>query len=291
MAFRRNIIAIVYDFDGTLSPNTMYDYSVLPKLKIKPKDFWNEVSKEAKKSNADQMLCYMRLLVDKAQQKKVALRREDLKQLSKGIRYFKGVKKHFGRLHQYVRNKSKKQVQLRFYLISAGLKEILDGIPIKDEFEEIFASEYFREEHGKPLFPKVLVNDTMKTQYLFRINKGKELQHQKINQHMPESRRPIPFSNIIYVGDGETDVPGMAVTLKNGGHSIAVYQPRKHKAFAVCRRLFKDQRVNQIAPADFRKDSQLDKTIKLTLDRIVQDILYSKSVYKQRQTLSKHRKK
>jgi len=287
MAYKKNVIAIVYDFDGTLSPQPMYDYGVLPKLKIKPKKFWDKVSREAKKENADQMLWYMYLLIDKAEKEDIPFKDTDLKQLSKNIEYFKGVKTHFKHLRDYVSKKSRNQVKLRFYLISAGLKEILDGIPIKIEFNKIFASEYIHDQYGKPLFPKILVNDTMKTQYLFRINKGRELQYERINEHMPEDQRPIPFSNIIYVGDGETDVPGMAVTLKNGGHSIAVYKPKKHKAIDICKKLFRENRVNHIAPADFRSSSQLIKTLKLTLDLIIHKILYSKSMYKQKRSFKK----
>jgi len=172
-------------------------------------------------------------------------------------------------------------------LISAGLKEILDGIPIRKQFERIFASEYHHDPYGKPLFPKVLVNDTIKTQYLFRINKGRELLHERINEHMAEEDRPIPFRNIVYVGDGETDVPGMTVTIKNGGHAIAVYKPKKRKAKETCINLLRDGRVNHIAPADFRKNSQFMEIMRLTLDLIIHDIIYSKSLYKQKKILKK----
>ncbi|HKZ22263.1 MAG TPA: haloacid dehalogenase-like hydrolase [candidate division Zixibacteria bacterium] len=293
MRFKQNIIAIVYDFDGTLSPQPMYDYGVLPALKIEPDEFWKEVSKKAKKDNADPMLCYMYLLLKKGEntEGKLTFKVKDLKKLSKKIRYYRGVPQHFEKLEKYVEEKSKGQVKLRFYLISAGLKEILDGISIKRKFHNIFASEYYRNNYGEPLFPKILVNDTIKTQYLFRINKGKELQHERINEHMPEDQRLIPFKNIIYIGDGMTDVPGMTVTIKNGGRSIAVYEPGKRKARETCLELFEAGRVHHIASADFTRNSKLMQILRTTLDLIIHDILFWKSVHKQKRLLVQKKKK
>ncbi len=288
MIFKKNIIAVIYDFDGTLSPQPMYNYGVLPKLNVKPKDFWEKVEDEAQKTDSDQMLCYMRLLLEESEKKGVKIDREELKKLSKKIKFFDGAETHFKRLRDYVKRKGKGQVKVRFYLITAGLQEIIEGVGIKKEFEKIFASSYNYNEYDKPTFPRVLVNDTLKTQYLFRINKGKEKQHERINQHMPEEKRPIPFRNIIYVGDGETDVPGMTVTIKQGGHSIAVYKPRGRKAKNKCIDLYRAGRVNYIAPADFREGSDLINKMKITLDLIIQDIIYSKSIHKQKKAIGKN---
>src|SRR5262249_19119321 len=128
-------------------------------------------------------------------------------------------------------------VKLQHYLISAGQKEILDGVSIRRHFRRIYASEYHFNHHGVATFPKFLVTDTLKTQFLFRINKGIEDVNRSINEHMPEDQRPIPFHNIIYVGDGMSDVPSMALTTKSGGHAVAVYDPRKRGGRASCVRL------------------------------------------------------
>ena len=113
-------------------------------------------------------------------------------------------------------------MQLRHYLVSSGLTEIVEGTSIYKRFHNVFAREYWFDAYDLP-YPKRVITDTGKTQYLFRINKGVEDLGESINQHMPEGARPIPFANMIYFGDGDTDVPSMAVMRKNGGHAVAVY--------------------------------------------------------------------
>ena len=139
---------------------------------------------------------------------------------------------------------------LRHYLISSGLTEIIEGTTIYKRFHNVFASEYWFEAYDLP-YPKRVITDTGKTQYLFRINKGVEDLGESINQHMPEGARPIPFANMIYFGDGDTDVPSMAVMRKNGGHAVAVYPPQA-KGKAKCVDLFKAGRCDFFAPADYR---------------------------------------
>ena len=161
-------------------------------------------------------------------------------------------------------------MEVRHYIISSGLKEILDGISIRDKFYNVFGSEYLYDENGYPDFPKVAITDTVKTQYLFRINKGKEKIGESINEHMPENERPIPFKNMIYIGDGLSDVPAMNVTKKNGGYAIAIYKPGNHIAKATCNKLLEADRVNFIAPADYRNESILVNSIKVIVDTIIQ---------------------
>ena len=153
--------------------------------------------------------------------------------------------------------------------VSAGLTEIIEGTRIYKRFHNVFASEYWFDAYEVP-FPKRVITDTGKTQYLFRINKGVEDLGESINQHMPEGERPIPFANMIYFGDGDTDVPSMAVMRKNGGHAIAVHTPGKSKA--KCVDLFRAGRVDFFAPADYRRGSELFKRTCLLLDRMLADI-------------------
>lgn len=278
--FKHDTIALVYDFDGTLSPQPMQEYTFLPKIGIEPKDFWDKVKKEAKEYKEEAMLVYMRLLLEESDRKQVHVEKNDLKKMAHKIEYFKGVESWFDRINQYVRDKGDGHTKIRHYIISAGLKEILEGVSIKKHFHNIFASEYHFNHHKMATFPKVLITDTSKTQYLFRINKGREDLAETINDHMPVPERPIPFSNIIYVGDGLTDVPSMTVTKANGGNALAVYKEKGDKhAKSICKTLLKEGRVNFIAPADYSENSLLEKRVHLLLKSVIANIEYQRELF------------
>ena len=195
--------------------------------------------------------------------------------MGKDIQYYDGVIDWFKSIDKYVKKLSNGEVEIYHYIISAGHLEILEGISIKKYIKKIFASEYFYNSEEYAVFPKIVVTDTTKTQYLFRINKGKENLSETINNHMSEDSRPIPFDNMIYVVDGLTDVPSMALIKKEGGHSIAVYQKILKGQVEICKKLFKANRVDFIAEADFRKNSDLFKKTCLLLDYVVSKIRYT----------------
>lgn len=277
--FFRNTIAMVYDFDGTLSPQPMQEYAFLPKIKEKPKKFWKEVSWESKNTGSDPMLTYMRLLLEKAHTSKIRIGRDDLKSMGKAVEYFPGVEGWFSRVNDFVKKEGKGRVKVKHYIVSSGLKEILEGISIRKQFSRIYASEYHFDHNDVAQFPKLLITDTTKTQYLFRINKGKEELGESINEHMPEELRPIPFSNIIYIGDGMTDVPCMALTRANGGNTVAVYNVKPRRGKDVCKKLLKVGRVQFIAPADYRTGSRLDKRVKILLESVIANIEYQRELF------------
>jgi hypothetical protein len=277
--FFQNTIALVYDFDGTLSPQPMQEYTVLPKIGVEPAAFWGKVNQEARATASDPMLVYMRHILESLERERVDVKREDFAAMASRIEYFPGVAQWFARMNAYVKRRSRGQVKLDHYLISAGQREILDGVSIRKHFKRIYASEYHFNHHGVATFPKLLVTDTLKTQFLFRINKGREDVTESINEHMPESERPIPFANMIYVGDGMTDVPSMALTKKSGGHTVAVYDPRGEKGRATCVKLLNAGRADFIAEADYRKGSKLSRRVELLLDAIVADIAYRREAF------------
>ena len=277
--FFQNTIALVYDFDGTLSPQPMQEYTVLPKIGVEPSRFWELVNREARETQGDPMLVYMRHIIEALEREKVDVKRADFAKMARAIQYFPGVQTWFARMNAYVRAQSRGKTRLHHYLISAGQKEILEGASIRRQFKQVYASEYHFNHHGVATFPKLLVTDTLKTQFLFRINKGKESVTESINEHMPESARPIPFPNMIYVGDGMTDVPSMALTKKNGGHTVAVFDARKDKGRATCRKLLDAGRVDFMAEADYRAGSKLSKRVELLLDAIVADIAYRREAF------------
>jgi 2-hydroxy-3-keto-5-methylthiopentenyl-1-phosphate phosphatase len=277
--FFQNTIALVYDFDGTLSPQPMQEYTVLPRMGIAPRDFWKRVNDEALATQSDMMLVYMRHILESLERQKIAVKRRDFARMAGAIEYFPGVAGWFTRVNAYARKRSGGRVKLSHYVISAGQKEILEGASIRRYFKRIYASEYHFNAHGVATFPKLLVTDTLKTQFLFRINKGKEAVTESINEHMPEAERPIPFQNIIYVGDGMTDVPSMALTKKNGGHSVAVYDADKAREKGICVKLLEAGRVDYIAEADYRKGSKLSRRMELLLDAIVADVAYRREAW------------
>src|SRR5687768_16947948 len=199
--FFQDTIALVYDFDGTLSPQPMQEYTVLPKIGVAPREFWARVNRDARETESDMMLVYMRHILEELEKGRIDVKRHDFAAMASRIKYFPGVATWFTRMNAYVRRKSGGKVKIQHYLISAGQKEILDGAAIRKHFKRIYASEYHFNHHGVATFPKLLVTGTMKTQFLFRINKGREGLAESIDDHMPESERPIPFQNIIYVGD------------------------------------------------------------------------------------------
>ena len=276
--FDKKTIALVYDFDGTLSPRPMQDYAFLPKIGIDPEEFWKESNEIARREGADGLITYMHLLYKKAKAAGVRIDRADLVAQGKNVELFAGVEEWFDEIGAYVKLRAETHgISLRHYIVSAGLTEIIEGTRIYKRFHNVFASEYWFDAYEVP-FPKRVITDTGKTQYLFRINKGIEDLGQGINEHMDEAARPIPFANMIYFGDGDTDVPSMAVMRKNGGHAVAVHTPGRPRK--KCVDLFKAGRCDFFAPADYRRGSDLFKRTCLLLDRVLADIRVQEEMWR-----------
>jgi phosphoserine phosphatase len=276
--FDKKTIALIYDFDGTLSPKPMQEYAFLPKIGADAAAFWAESNAIARKTEADPLITYMHLMYKKARAKGLQIGREELVAQGRKVEFFPGIDTWFDAVARYVKDHAQSNgVQLRHYLVSSGLMEIVEGTSIYKRFHNVFASEYEFEAYELP-YPKRVITDTGKTQYLFRINKGVENLGESINQHMPEGDRPVPFSNMIYFGDGDTDVPSMAVMRKNGGHAVAVHPPGK--STAKCVDLFKAGRCDFFAPADYRESSDLFKRTCLLLDRILADIRVQEEIWR-----------
>ncbi len=260
-------IAICYDFDGTLSPKNMQEYGFMEKLDIRgPEKFWEEVDSIAKKQNADNIAVYMKLMISKSKENDIQYDKETLKNYGKSIELFKGVETWFDRINEYGKEHG---ASVKHFIISSGLKEMIEGTKIAKEFEKVFASSFMYDPHGVPEWPAVVLNFTTKTKYLFEINKGKKCSN--INKYIPDEDREIPFSNMIYIGDGETDVPCMKIVKKEGGHSIAVYKPKSSKKLKIAEQLVKDNRVNFMASADYSEDSQIERIVKAIIDKVVAD--------------------
>jgi 2-hydroxy-3-keto-5-methylthiopentenyl-1-phosphate phosphatase len=219
----------------------------------------------------DQILSYMYVMLTEARGKKL-LNRNEFTMLGKSVELFQGVTSWFQRVNAYAEELG---ICLEHYIISSGLKEIIEGTPIAKEFKEIYAAEFFYDEQNVPVRPAMAVNYTSKTQFLFRINKGvlDVTDHTALNAYTPEDRRRIPFRNMIYIGDGFTDVPCMKLVKVNGGHSVAVYSDKKETAHSI----MQQGRIDYIAPADYQEGSKLENTVFAILDHIrAQNILLDK---------------
>jgi len=276
-SYRHNVIGMVYDFDGTLSPNNMQEDTIFREWGIDKNEFWSK-SDTLVKQGYERTLAYLSLLIhDNAFQKK-PLTLKTLHRLARHVEYFPGVKTFFASVDRYLKSLPEVRewgIQVEHYIVSSGMKEILEATSIASNFKEMYACEYDYGSKG-PLFPKLVINDTNKTQFLFRINKGRLTMREDINDHMPEADRRIPFQNMIYIGDSITDIPSMTVTSRYGGHSIAVFDPKAPVPEKV-KRLVTDRRVSHFAPADYRKDSLLMKIVKRTLSKIVHGMAYGAS--------------
>ena len=275
---KQNTIALVYDFDGTLTPKTMQEYTIIPRLKLNSEKFWSEILHEAKVTDGEVMMIYMRQLINYAESMNIKITKEEFTFMADKIKYFNGVKDWFKNINHYIK-KHHKNIKIAHYVISAGHHEILEATSIRNELTNVFGSQYYFDKHGNATFPKIVVTDTTKTQFLFRINKGKEKFSESINSHMPEDYRPIPFENMIYIGDGLTDVPSMALIKKQNGHAISVYPRNSSEQKKVSKELLSAKRVDFIAEANYKKDSDLYRRICLLIDMISARIKYINEIY------------
>lgn len=265
--------AIAYDFDGTLAPGNMQEHSFIPKLGIQKSDFWAEANRIARENDMDEILAYMQLMLQKSREKGIPIHREDIISYGKDIRFFPGVEDYFPRINHYALQRG---IELEHHIISSGLRELVAGTCIACHFKNIFASGFKYDQQGIAEWAALAINYTNKTQYLFRINKGinNAYDNTLINKFVPRSQRPLPFPRMIYIGDGETDVPAMKMLKYQGGATIAVFNPEaavvpgRQSPRQLCQELIEHERVDYIAPADYSPGSQLDTTIRLLIDRI-----------------------
>lgn len=260
MSSPQNTIAIVYDYDQTLSPNYMQDEVLFPTFGIDPKKFWACCHELVKAQGFDNELAYMKALLDYLDIDRPTNAR--LRELGAGLRFFPGLPEMFDefRATLLTAEHAAHGIRVEHYIISSGLKALIEGSRVAPHVRAIFGCEFAEDRDGRISFPKRAISHTQKTQFLFRINKGLLDYSQDVNDHMPAELRPVPFEHMIYVGDGPTDVPCFTVVRQNGGHAIAVYNPAdpSRASFKKCYQLSTHaDRVRHIAPADYRAGSHL----------------------------------
>ena len=263
-------IALIYDFDGTLAAGNMQEYDFIPAVGKSNVEFWDASNRLAEEQDADQILTYMALMIREAQAKGLSLRREAFQESGKKITLYPGVEEWFDRINAYGEERG---VRVLHYINSSGLKEIIEGTSIADKFRKIYACSFLYNVDGIAYWPGVAVNYTNKTQFIFKINKGVESVYdtKQVNKYMEEKQRPVPFSRMIYVGDGTTDIPCMRLVKNFGGHSIAVYNPKDKAKRREMNTLIRDNRVNHVCPADYSESKEMDTVVKAIIDKCVAD--------------------
>ncbi len=255
---QKPVVALMYDFDKTLCTKDMQEYTFIPNVGMTATEFWTKSNSLAKGKKMDGILAYMYVMLQQAHAAGRGVQREEFVKLGKDLEFYPGVEDWFGRINQIGDDLG---VKVEHFIISSGLHEIIEGSSINKYFQDVFACEFLYDENNVACWPKNAVNYTTKTQFLFRINKGilDISNDEDLNKYTPEDDRPVPFRNMIYIGDGLTDVPCMKLVKANGGYSIAVYQKGKKRKVED---LIAHMRVDFISLADYSEGGDLDTIVR-----------------------------
>ncbi len=280
------VLAICYDFDKTLSPDDMQAQGYIQSVGCDIKEFWNESNQLAQDNDMDQNLAYMLKMVEKSHGK-FYLTKESLAKYGSEVKLFDGVETWFDRIKRYGRSKG---VIVEHYIISSGLKEMIEGTKMAQEgaFKRIYASSYYYDKDNVAVWPAQVVNYTNKTQFLFRIEKGVlDVNDDRVNNYFPPEKIRIPFRNMVYIGDSATDIPCMKLVNTYGGYSIGVYNPEnkdKSKVYS----MISENRIKYFAPADYSEDSELDGLIKMIIDRTQKNEVLENKYFECKAEVEKH---
>ena len=262
---KRPKIAICYDFDKTLSPDDMQTFTLIPSFGMKSEDFWKESDQLARDNLMDKNLAWMYKLIQYSKAKGLSIRKEYFREIGAEVDLYQGVDSWFERMNAYADSKG---IELEHYIISSGLKEIIEGSSIAHHFKRIYASSYLYSPEGDAQWPAQAINYTNKTQYIFRIAKGfLEEYDERVNDSMKEKTMYIPYENFVYIGDSATDIPCMRLVKSKGGYSIGVFDPVKNARSKVYQ-LYSDGRINLYAPADYSEGSDISRLMEKIIDEI-----------------------
>ena len=292
----RPVIALCYDFDKTLSPDDMqaqgYIQTVQPEGSDMIGDFWRESNGRATANNMDKNLAYMYTMKKKARGQ-IVFTKEKLADYGSKVALFPGVDKWFDRIREYG---AEKGIIIEHYIISSGLKEMIEGTPIAKEFKELYATSFYFDEDGVAVWPAQVVNYTNKTQFLFRISKGVlDVNDEAVNDSFAPDEIRVPFRNMIYIGDSDTDIPCMKLVNSQGGYSVGVFNPSEKDELKAKNKVYKmmrDNRISYFAPADYSEGSELDELVKLIIDKTVyNEKLYEKKYNNQKEAIEQAKPK
>ena len=275
MRQKKPIIALIYDYDGTLSPGNMQEFGFIQAVGKTTEEFWRMSDSIAIGQDASNVLAYMKLMFDEARRNGIKLRREDFQRFGQNIELFEGVREWFRLVNRYG---DEHGVKIEHYINSSGLKEIIEGSPIAHEFTHVFAGTFLYDENGEAEWPGISVDYTTKTQFLFKISKGifSARDNKQVNESMAEDKKRIPFTHMVYFGDGDTDVPCMKIVGMFGGHSIAVYDPKNERKKATAAKLKRQGRVAFAVPAVYTPDAPAFRVVTAIIDKIKADWVLSR---------------
>ena len=264
---KRPTVALIYDFDGTLSPGNMQEFGFIQAIGKTPEEFWNQSNSVPEGQEVSSILSYMKLMIDEARAKGISLTRDSFVSFGKHIELYEGVKEWFALINEYGRRHG---VVVEHYINSSGQTELIEGTSIAHEFKKIFACSFWYDENGVAVWPAVAVDYTGKTQFLFKIAKGimDISDNTKVNESQKEDDKPIPFSHMIYFGDGSTDIPCMKIVKMFGGNSIAVYSPENKRQRETAHKLLRQDRVNFMCQADYRVGGEIYEVVTTIIDKI-----------------------
>lgn len=252
-------VALIYDFDKTLSPKDMQSYGYISKLGVDDDEFWELCNQFCNKHSTDRILGYMFVMLQEYQKKGIELTRQMLVDYGKNIELYKGVETWFNRINKFGKSVG---VEVEHYVVSSGLKEMIEGTSIAKYFKEIYAGYFVYDDKNHPIWPALAINYTNKTQFIYRINKGiLNVVDDSVNDSMPHEDRPVPMTNMIYIGDSGTDIPCMRLVMKSGGYSIGIFQ-QDNKSREYLKKLLSQNRINYIVESDYSKNSELENVVK-----------------------------
>ena len=260
----KTTITLLYDFDKTLCDKDMQEYSFIPSIGMNAEEFWGEANRIATKNGMDRILAYMYLMIKQAKKNDIPITKEAFMELGKDVELINGVETWFDRLSEYAKELD---IEIEHYIISSGLSEIIQGTSIAKYFKRIYACEFHYNERGNADWAQQAINFTSKTQFIFRMSKGvlDTSEDYVLNSYVAPDDRRVPYRNMIYIGDGLTDVPCMTVVKSRGGESIAIYHKNeREKAF----KLIKENRVGYMAYADYSEGSDLEKIVKQIIEKM-----------------------
>ena len=261
----RPVLAICYDFDKTLSPDDMQAQGYIQSVGYDVQKFWDESNDLAKANDMDNNLAYMWKMVQESEGRMV-FNKEKLAEYGARVKLFDGVEDWFERIRAYGKTRN---VIVEHYIISSGLKEMIEGTKMAraGAFEKIYASSFYFNDRGVAKWPAQVINYTSKTQFLFRIEKGVlDINDPGVNAYFSPEEIRVPFRNMVYIGDSDTDIPCMKLVNTYGGHSIGVYDPatqNKEKVY----KMMHDKRIRYYSPADYTERSELDLLVKAIIDK------------------------
>ena len=275
MTQKKPIVALIYDYDGTLSPGNMQEFGFIQAVGKTAEEFWRMSDSIAIGQDASNVLAYMKLMFDEAKRNGIKLRREDFQRFGRNIQLFDGVREWFKLVNSYGELHG---VKIEHYINSSGLKEIIEGSPIAHEFKHVFAGTFLYDANGEAEWPGISVDYTTKTQFLFKISKGifSSRDNKQVNESIADDKKRIPFTHMIYFGDGDTDVPCMKIVGMFGGHSIAVYDPQNERKQATAAKLKRQGRVAFAVPAVYTPDAPAFRVVTAIIDKIKADWVLSR---------------